>query len=93
MKEREIKLRAVIAWCLACEWSVVDLHMLFSRIYNVIHYQKMWTDAQTPETTSLTARSRDDAIAELHEFMAARCFPYEIRRAVVWLYDYGKGGR
>ena len=93
MKEREMKLRAVIAWCMACEWSVTDFHFLFSRIYNVIHYKKLWRDAATPETTALAAWSRDDAIEELHRFMAARCFPPEIRRAVEWLYDYGKEGR
>ena len=93
MTEREIKLRAVIAWCLACGWSVVDFHFLFSRIYNVIHYRKLVTDAVTPEGTATATSSRDDAIEDLHEFMTARCFPDEIRKAVVWLYDYGKRGR
>lgn len=92
MTEREMKLRAVIAWCLACEWSVTDFHFLFSRIYNVLHYRKMWADAKTPETTALAAWSRDDAIEDLHKFMAARCLPDEIRRCVEWLYDYGRGG-
>lgn len=93
MTQREMKLRAVIAWCLACEWSVVDFHFLFSRIYNVIHYRKLYIDASTPENTALAACSRDDAIKELHDFMRARALPDEIRQAVVWLYDYGRGGK
>lgn len=92
MKQREIKLRAVIAWCMACGWSVTDFHMLFSRIYNVIHYRRMSTDAKTTMGQSLAACSRDDAIEELHQFMKARCFPDEIRWCVIWLYDYSKGG-
>ena len=88
MTEREIKLRAVIAWCMACDWSVTDLHFLFSRMYNVIHYRRLWTDAKTPENTALAAWSRDVAIDELHQFMRARCFPDEIRMAVVWLYNH-----
>lgn len=88
MTEREMKLRAVIAWCLACEWSVTDFHFLFSRIYNVIHYRRLWTDADTPEGTALAAWSRDDAIKDLHDFMKARAFPDEIRRAVIWLYNH-----
>lgn len=92
MTQREIKLRAVIAWCMACGWSVTDFHMLFSRIYNVIHYRRLWTDTETWEGQLLAARSRDDAIEDLHVFMKARCFPDEIRQCVVWLYDYSKGG-
>ena len=88
MSESEIKLRAVFAWCMACEWSVVDLHMLFSRIYNVIHYRQLWTDAETPEGTALASWSRDLAIDDLHRFMRARCLPDEIRLAVVWLYNH-----
>jgi hypothetical protein len=88
MKEREMKLRAVIAWCMACGWSVTDFHLLFSRIYNVIHYRRLWTDADTPKGTALAAQSRDDAIKDLHTFMKARCFPDEIRLAVVWLYNH-----
>lgn len=92
MTQRDLKLKAVIAWCLFCGWSVTDFHMLFSRIYNVIHYRRLWTDAETWEGQSLAARSRDDAIEDLHKFMKARCFPDEIRQCVVWLYDYSKGG-
>ena len=92
MTQREIKLRAVIAWCMACGWSVTDFHMLFSRIYNVIHYRKMCTITGATVVQSMAASSRDDAIEDLHEFMRARCFPDEIRRCVVWLYDYSKGG-
>lgn len=88
MKEREMKLRAIIAWCMACEWSVTDFHFLFSRIYNVIHYRRLWTDADTPEGTALAAWSRDDAIKDLHDFMKARAFPDEIRLAVIWLYNH-----
>ena len=88
MKEREMKLRAVIAWCLACEWSVTDFHFLFSRIYNVIHYRQLWTDADTPEGTALASWSRDNAIKDLHAFMKARALPDEIRMAVVWLYNH-----
>lgn len=88
MSDREIKLRAIFAWCMACEWSVTDLHFLFSRIYNVIHYRRLWTDAETPEGTALAAWSRDEAISDLHEFMKARCFPDEIRLAVIWIYNH-----
>lgn len=85
MSEKEIKLRAVFAWCMACEWSVTDLHLLFSRIYNVIHYRKLWTDAKTPEIVVSATRSGFDALEDLHLFMIARCFPEEIRQAVMWL--------
>ena len=88
MTEREIKLRAVFAWCMACDWSVTDLHFLFSRMYHVIFYRKSWNDANTPETTALAAWSRDEAINDLGAFMAARAFPDEIRQAVVWLYNH-----
>lgn len=88
MNEKEIKLRAVFAWCMACGWSVADLYFLFNKVYNVIHYRKLWVDADTPETTALAAWSRDVAIDELHQFMRARCFPDEIRLAVVWLYNH-----
>lgn len=88
MTEREMKLRAVIAWFLACEWSVTDFHFLFGRIYNVIHYRRLWTDADTPEGTALAAWSRDDAIKDLHDFMRTRAFPDEIRMTVVWLYNH-----
>lgn len=88
MSEKEMKLRAVFAWCMACEWSVTDLHFLFSRIYDVIHKRRLWTDADTPEGTALAAWSRDVAIDDLHQFMRARCFPDEIRQAVVWLYNH-----
>ena len=88
MKEYEIKLRALFAWCMACEWSVSDLYMLFNKIYDVIHYQQLWANAKTPETTSLAKWSRDIAIDELHRFMRARCFPDEIRKAVIWLYNH-----
>lgn len=88
MSEREIKLRAIFAWCMACEWSVADLYFLFSKIYYVISYRKAWTDASTPESTALAAWSRDVAIRDLHEFMKVRCFPDEIRMAVIWLYNH-----
>lgn len=88
MTEREVKLRAVIAWCLACEWSVTDFHFLFSRIYNVIHYFQLLSVVDTPESTSMASMSLDNAVKDLHAFMMARCFPIEIRDAVVWLYNH-----
>ena len=88
MNEYQVKLETVFAWCMACGWTVVDLHQLFSRIYNVVHYRQLWRDADTPETTALAAWSRDIAIDDLHRFMRARCFSSEIRMAVVWLYNH-----
>ena len=88
MSEKEIKLRALFAWCMACEWSVSDLHFLFSRIYNVIHYSRLWADADTPAIADMIAWSRNDAITDLHGFMKARCFPDEIRQVVVWLFNH-----
>lgn len=88
MKEYEIKLRAVFAWCMACEWSVSDLYMLFNKLHAVIHYERIWTDADTPETTALAAWSRDVALEDLVSFMRARCFPDEIRMAVMWLSNH-----
>ena len=85
MKEYEIKLRAVIAWCHSCEWSVVDFAMLFRRMQLVIDYHLQWWQAKTPETTALAKWSREDAADELNRFMRARCFPLEIRDAVRWL--------
>lgn len=90
MKEYEMKLRAVIAWCHSCEWSVVDFAMLFRRMQLVIEYRRMWQDATTPEQTALAAWSRDDAIENLAMFMHARCFPSEIRLAVHWLTGHGR---
>ena len=88
MKEYEWKLRSVWSYCLEREWSVVDLHMLFSRIYNVVHYRRLWTDADTPEGTSLAAWSRDEAYKDLSGFIHARCFPDDVRRAVLWLAEH-----
>lgn len=88
MSEKEIKLRAVFAWCMACGWSVVDLHFLFCRIYNVIHYSRLWADADTPAIADMIAWSRNDALNDLHNFMNVRCFPDEIRFAVIWLYNH-----
>lgn len=90
MKEYEIKLRAVFAWCMACEWSVGDLYMLFDKLHAVIRYRRDWIDADTPETTALAAWGRDVATEELVAFMRARCFPDEIRMAVLWLAYYQK---
>ena len=88
MSEREINLRAVIAWCMACGWSVVDFHFLFSRMYNVIHYRRLWIDADTPERIALAACSHKEAVKDLRTFMKARAFPDEIRMAVVWLSNH-----
>ena len=73
---------------MACEWSVFDLNMLFSKMSSVIDYRHQWTDAETPEGTALAAWGRDLAIDDLHRFMRARCFPDEIRLAVVWIYNH-----
>lgn len=88
MNEYEVKLRAVLAWCMACGWTVIDLNLLFNHIKNVVHYRRLWTDADTPEATALAAWGRDDAIVDLHQFMRARCFPDSIRMAVIWLYNH-----
>ena len=85
MKEYEWKLRAVWSYCLEREWSVVDLHMLFSRIYNVVHYHRLWANADTPEATKLAAWSHEEAYQDLLGFINARCFPDDVRRAVLWL--------
>lgn len=88
MSEYEVKLRAVFAWCMACEWSVADLYMLFNKLHAVVHYRRIWTDADTPETTALAAWSRDVATEDLVDFMRARCFPDDIRMAVMWLSNH-----
>lgn len=88
MNEYIIKLKAVTDWCFACEWTVTDFHRLFVLMHGVIHYRKLWADAKSPEAKSLAAWSRDIAITEIREFMRARCFPEEIRKAVIWLYEH-----
>lgn len=90
MSEYEMKLRAVFQWCMVCEWSVVDLHMLFSRISNIWHYRRAWLDAKTPEITALAAWSRDEAYKDLLDFCHARCLPDEIRMAVFWLAEHNR---
>lgn len=88
MSEYEVKLRAVFAWCMACEWSVADLYMLFNKLYAVVHMRRIWTDAECPKVMALAAHSRDVATEDLVEFMRVRCFPDEIRMAVMWLAYY-----
>ena len=90
MSDYEIKLRAVFQWCMSCEWSVADLNMLFSRIYNIWHYRLLWLNADTPENTALAAWSRDEAYKDLSNFCHARCFPDEIRIAVFWLAEHSR---
>lgn len=88
MNEYMFKLKAVIGWCLLCDWSVTDFSRLFNLIYNVLHYRQLWANAKTPETTALAAWSRDLAIDDLHEFMKARCFPEGVSDAVIWLCNH-----
>lgn len=92
MNEYEMKLRAVFAWCHTCEWSVIDFAMLLRKVQIVIEYHRKWKEAKTPETTALALWSRDDAQDELNRFMRARCFPDEIKKAVIWLIEYHKKG-
>lgn len=79
------RLCAVLNYCRDSAMSVEDINRLFSRMYNVIHYRRCWSKADTPEQTALAAWSRDDAIENLASFMHVNKFPSNIREYVRWL--------
>lgn len=85
MSEYEMKLRAVFQWCMACEWSVTDLNMLFSKMYFYIFYDRAQAKQSDPKLRQDCLESRTAANDDLDAFMSARCFPIEIRTAVWWL--------
>lgn len=85
MKEYEVKLRAVFAWCMACEWSVIDLAMLFRRVQMVVEYWYKWRTSEDFAVRATLQESHDAAFLDLSEFMFARCMPEEIRKCVWWI--------
>lgn len=85
MKRYEMKLRAVIAWCHSCEWSVLDFAMLFRHIQLVIEYYYRTRHQPNVFARATLQESHDAAFLELAEFMRARCMPDEVRECVWWL--------
>lgn len=85
MNEYTEKVQLVNRWAESREWSAIDLHMLYSRVFNVIHYRRLWRDADKVDVQLAAAHSRDDAIEDLVLFMRARCVPSKIRLAIHWL--------
>ena len=81
----KMKLNIVLDYCRDSGMSIDCIHGLFSRIYNVIHYRRLWLNADTPEQTALAAWSRDDAIEDLASFVRIRKFPSYIAEYVEWL--------
>lgn len=75
----------VLDYCKEREFSVVDLHMLTSRIYNVIHYRRLYVSLEDPDQLMKCAESLNSAEDDLIAFCHVRLFPPEVTRRVVWL--------
>ena len=78
-------LSCVLDYCKEREFSVVDLHMLISRIYNVIHYRRLYVSLEDHDDLIKCAESVNSAEEDLLAFCHVRLFPHQITRRVLWL--------
>lgn len=75
----------VFDYCKERDYSIVDLHMLISRIYNVIHYRHLFATLTDPDQLTQSAESLNSAEDDLLAFCHVRLFPREVTRRVLWL--------
>ena len=85
MKEYNVVLGYILDYCKEREFSVVDLHMLVSRIYNVVHYRRLYVTLEDPDQITQCAESLDSAEEDLLAFCHVRLFPHKVTRRVLWL--------
>lgn len=85
MNMYQLQMKRLLAWCQSCEWSATDYHGLFSKIYNVRHYEAIRANTENPYMAMEAYNSLQLAGKELVEFMHARCFPEVIKSAVFYL--------
>jgi len=85
MIDQNAVLGYLLDYCKEREYSVVDLHMLLSRIYNVIHYRRLYVTLEDPNLLTQCAESLDSAEEDLLAFCHVRLFPHEVTRRVLWL--------
>lgn len=81
----EDRLDAVLNYCRDSAMTVDEIHGLFSRMYNVIHYKRCWLSANTPEQTADAAFSKFDAEEDLDSFMHVNKYPSYVCDYVRWL--------
>ena len=82
MTQEQLKLAVIFKWCQACEWRMRDYHQLFGMMYYYNYNEKLMMNSSSVEVRERAAKSFESAKNNLIDFMAARCFPDNVKRAV-----------
>ena len=82
MTQEQFMLAVILKWCQACEWRMKDYHQLYEMMFNYNHYEMLRLTSSSAEVRERAAGSLELARNNLIDFMDARCFPDNFRRAV-----------
>ena len=82
MTQEQFMLAVILKWCQACEWRMKDYHQLYEMMFNYNHYEMLRLTSSSAEVRERAGGSLELARNNLIDFMDARCFPDNVRRAV-----------